>query len=165
MLMALTAEQFLVGFPLNIIKAIISNDVLEVRIEDVVYNFHCKWAKAKYSQSQRHVRRAVVSQLAPRLQFCYMSVEALKKLSLNSDFDPHVTTPLVMDALFFKSYSSCASKVNPHFVDKYRTPSRCLSSTCHSRDVLFTLTYHTRFVEACYHQAMYTRKRLNWVNM
>ncbi|KAM0065585.1 hypothetical protein Hdeb2414_s0003g00116381 [Helianthus debilis subsp. tardiflorus] len=139
----------LLGFPLNIIEAIISNDVLEVRIEDV-NNFHCKWAKAKYSQSQRHVRRAVVSQLASRLQFCYMSVETLKKLSLNGDFDPHVTTPLVMDALFFKSYSSCASTVNPHFVDKYRPPSRCLSSTCHSRDVLFTLTYHTRFVEACY---------------
>ncbi|KAJ0872689.1 hypothetical protein HanRHA438_Chr11g0526651 [Helianthus annuus] len=84
---------------------------------------------------------------------CYMSVETLKKLSLNSDFHPHVTTPLVMDALFFKSYSSCASTVNPHFVDKYRPPSRCLSSTCHSRDVLFTLTNHTRFVEACYHQA------------
>ncbi|KAJ0735931.1 hypothetical protein HanPI659440_Chr11g0437921 [Helianthus annuus] len=49
-------ERSLFGFPLNIIEAIISSDVLEVRTEDVVYNFLCKWAKAKYSQSQRPVK-------------------------------------------------------------------------------------------------------------
>ncbi|KAJ0503255.1 hypothetical protein HanHA300_Chr11g0422241 [Helianthus annuus] len=70
-------ERSLVGFPLNISEAIISSDVLEVRTEDVVYNFLCKSAKAKYSQSQRYVRRAVVSQLASHLWFCYMNVETL----------------------------------------------------------------------------------------
>ncbi|MFS7990147.1 putative BTB/Kelch-associated [Helianthus anomalus] len=70
-------ERSLVGFPLNNIEAIISSNVLEVRTEDVVYNFLCKWAKAKYSQSQRYVRRAVVSQLASHLWFYYMNVETL----------------------------------------------------------------------------------------
>ncbi|KAM0065584.1 hypothetical protein Hdeb2414_s0003g00116371 [Helianthus debilis subsp. tardiflorus] len=116
-------EWSLVGFPLNIIDAVISSDVLEDRTEDVVYIFLCKWAKAKYIKSQRHVRRAVVSQLSSRLQFRYMSVETLNKLSLNSDCDPHATMPLVMDALFFKSDSSCASTANLKFVErvyKYR---------------------------------------------
>ncbi|MFS7990150.1 putative BTB/Kelch-associated [Helianthus anomalus] len=62
-------ERRLIDFPLNFIEAIISSDVLEVRTEDVVYNFLCIWAKAKYSQSQRHVRHVVVSQLASHLRF------------------------------------------------------------------------------------------------
>ncbi|KAJ0519224.1 hypothetical protein HanHA89_Chr11g0446401 [Helianthus annuus] len=111
-------ECSLVGFPLNIIEAIISSDVLEVRTKDVVYIFLCKWTKAKYSQKSKTCS-ACCCQPTCIASSVPLHDETLNKLSLNSDFDPHVTMPLVMDALFFKSDSSCASTANPKFVEQF----------------------------------------------
>uniref|UniRef100_A0A7N2KVX7 BTB domain-containing protein n=2 Tax=Quercus lobata TaxID=97700 RepID=A0A7N2KVX7_QUELO len=110
------AKQFLAGrykditkfqdevlnLPLAGVEAVLSSDDLQVPSEDAVYDFVLKWARTHYPKLED--RREVLGlRLGRLIRFPYMTCRKLRKVLTCNDFDPELTSKVVLEALFFKA--------------------------------------------------------------
>ncbi|KAI4372624.1 hypothetical protein MLD38_010831 [Melastoma candidum] len=90
------------NLPLAGIEAVLSSDDLQIASEDAVYDLVLKWARIHYPKLED--RRGILSsQLEYLIRFPYMSCRKLKKVLSCSDFDPEVSSKVVLEAFFFKA--------------------------------------------------------------
>ncbi|KAI4370293.1 hypothetical protein MLD38_018660 [Melastoma candidum] len=90
------------NLPLAGIEAVLSSDDLQIASEDAVYDLVLKWARIHYPKLED--RRGILSsQLERLIRFPFMSCRKLKKVLSCSDFDPEVSSKVVLEALFFKA--------------------------------------------------------------
>ncbi|KAI4302924.1 hypothetical protein MLD38_038614 [Melastoma candidum] len=95
-------QEEVLNLPLAGIEAVLSSDDLQVASEDAVYDFVLKWARIHYPKLED--RRGILgSRLGRLIRFPYMTCRKLKKVLSCNDFDPDLTTKVVLEALFFKA--------------------------------------------------------------
>ncbi|KAK3194684.1 hypothetical protein Dsin_025994 [Dipteronia sinensis] len=95
-------QEEVMALPLAGIEAILSSDDLQIASEDAVYDFVLKWARAQYP-IQKDRQEVLGSRLGRFIRFPYMTCRKLKKVLQCQDFDPEVSSKLVLEALFFKA--------------------------------------------------------------
>ncbi|KAF3962907.1 hypothetical protein CMV_012639 [Castanea mollissima] len=90
------------NLPLAGVEAVLSSDDLQVPSEDAVYDFVLKWARTHYPKLED--RREVLGlRLGRLIRFPYMTCRKLRKVLTCNDFDPELTSKVVLEALFFKA--------------------------------------------------------------
>ncbi|XP_075495424.1 BTB/POZ domain-containing protein POB1-like isoform X1 [Primulina tabacum] len=95
-------QEEVLNLPLSGIEVILASDDLQVASEDAILDFVLKWARIHYPKLEE--RREILSTRLIRLiRFPCMSCRKLRKVLTCSDFDPELTSKVVLDALFFKA--------------------------------------------------------------
>ncbi|XP_047323738.1 BTB/POZ domain-containing protein POB1-like [Impatiens glandulifera] len=95
-------QEDVLKLPLAGIEAVLSSDDLQVASEDTVYDFVLKWARIHYPKSDER-SDILGTRLSHVIRFSYMSCRKLRKVLSCPDFNPDVSSKLVLEALFFKS--------------------------------------------------------------
>ncbi|XP_018633436.1 BTB/POZ domain-containing protein POB1-like isoform X1 [Nicotiana tomentosiformis] len=95
-------QEEVLNLPLAGIEAVLSNDDLQVASEDAVYDFVLKWARIHYPNFEER-REILGSRLCRLIRFPYMTCRKLKKVLTCNDFDPELSSKVVLEALFFKA--------------------------------------------------------------
>lgn len=100
----------MLNLPIAGIEAVLSSDDLQVASEDTVYDFVLKWARNHYPKLEE--RRGVLgTRLGHLIRFPYMTCRKLKKVLSCNDFDPELTSKVVLEALFFKAETPSRQRV------------------------------------------------------
>ncbi|XP_065858760.1 BTB/POZ domain-containing protein POB1-like isoform X1 [Euphorbia lathyris] len=89
------------NLPLAGIEAVLSSDDLQVASEDTVYDFVLKWARMHYPKLDER-REILGTRLGRLIRFPFMTCRKLKKVLGCNDFEPELTSKVVLEALFFK---------------------------------------------------------------
>ncbi|GLJ29262.1 hypothetical protein SUGI_0577140 [Cryptomeria japonica] len=108
----ITAKRFLVknfmmmqGFEgeisLPILQEILSSDELQVRSEDILYDFVMEWTRKNYSDDVER-REVLNKKLIFLLRLPYLSEEKLKEIFSSKDIDCVGTLKLILEALLYK---------------------------------------------------------------
>ncbi|XP_059662251.1 BTB/POZ domain-containing protein POB1-like isoform X2 [Cornus florida] len=95
-------QEEVLNLPLAGIEAVLSSDDLQVASEDAVYDFVLKWARSHYPKLEER-REVLGSRLGRLIRFPYMTCRKLKKVLTCNDFDPELSSKVVLEALFFKA--------------------------------------------------------------
>lgn len=90
------------NLPLAGIEAVLSSDDLQVPSEDAVYDLVLKWAKTHYPRIEER-REVLGARLGRLIRFPFMTCRKLKKVLSCNDFDPELSSKVVLEALFFKA--------------------------------------------------------------
>lgn len=94
-------QEEVLNLPLAGIEAILSSDVLQVASEDAVYDFVLKWARIHYPKLDER-REVLATRLGRLIRFPFMTCRKLKKVLTCNDFDPELSSKVVLEALFYK---------------------------------------------------------------
>ncbi|KAM0927817.1 hypothetical protein ACQ4PT_002079 [Festuca glaucescens] len=98
-------EHELMNFPLVGIEAIFSSTDLHVPIEDRIFTFMLKWARARYPELLER-RKILSSRLLPLVRFIHMSCPSLHKVltCADADIDHDQVNKLITRVLLHKAY-------------------------------------------------------------
>ncbi|XP_004298859.1 PREDICTED: BTB/POZ domain-containing protein At2g46260-like isoform X2 [Fragaria vesca subsp. vesca] len=88
--------------PLAGIEAVLSSDDLHVASEDAIFDLVLKWARLHYRNAEDR-QEVIASRLARLIRFPFMSCRKLRKVLSCNDFDPQLSSKIVLEALFYKS--------------------------------------------------------------
>ncbi|KAE8712777.1 BTB/POZ domain-containing protein POB1 [Hibiscus syriacus] len=95
-------QEEILNLPLAGIEAVFSSDGLQVASEDAVYDFVLKWARTHYPRLEE--RRVIfATRLSRLIRFPYLTCRKLKKVLTCIDFDPELSSKVVLESLFFKA--------------------------------------------------------------
>lgn len=95
-------QEEVLNLPLAGIEAVLASDDLQVASEDAIYDIVLKWARKNYPKAEDR-RDILSSRLGRLIRFPHMTCRKLKKVLTSIDFDPEVTSKVVLEALFFKA--------------------------------------------------------------
>lgn len=95
-------QEEVLNLPLAGIEAVLASDDLQVASEDAIYDIVLKWARKIYPKGEDR-RDILSSRLGRLIRFPHMTCRKLKKVLTSIDFDPEVTSKVVLEALFFKA--------------------------------------------------------------
>lgn len=95
-------QEEVLNLPLAGIEAVLASDDLQVASEDAIYDIVLKWARKNYPKGEDR-RDILSSRLGRLIRFPHMTCRKLKKVLTSIDFDPEVTSKVVLEALFFKA--------------------------------------------------------------
>ncbi|XBH74268.1 hypothetical protein VPH35_101250 [Triticum aestivum] len=99
----------LMNFPLVGIEAIFSSTNLQVLIEDEIYTFMLKWARARYPELDER-RTILSSRLLPLVRFSHMSFAVLREVltCTDDDIDHDQVNKCIAEILLHKAYPAHA---------------------------------------------------------
>lgn len=101
-ILSLRYQEEVLNLPLAGIEAVLASDDLQVASEDAIYDIVLKWARKNYPKAEDR-RDILSSRLGRLIRFPHMTCRKLKKVLTSIDFDPEVTSKVVLEALFFKA--------------------------------------------------------------
>ncbi|GLJ29263.1 hypothetical protein SUGI_0577150 [Cryptomeria japonica] len=94
-------QEFEGEIPLPILQEILSSDELQVRSEDILYDFVMEWTRKHYPDDDER-REVLNKKLIYSIRFPYLSKEKLKEIFSSKEIEGVGTLKLILEALLYK---------------------------------------------------------------